>query len=84
LQPIDLFLLNNSNSHANAKMTDAMPLPAPRTPIPRNDSFSAEDLTKALKAAVNKPRDFLNVQQDILAVPPPSPNYTKFATPSWK
>ncbi|KAK4613458.1 hypothetical protein CLAFUW4_09190 [Fulvia fulva] len=59
-------------------MTDSMPTPARQTCIPRNDSFSAEDLSKALKASANKPRN-LSIRDinDDPAVPPPSPQKSR-------
>lgn len=57
-------------------MTDTMPLPSSGTHLPRNDSFSADDLTKALKASASKPRNNLSlriVQKSETTVPPPSP-----------
>ena len=54
-------------------MTDTMPLPTQGSSIPRNDSFSAEDLTKALKASATKSTNELGLRrasQDETAVPP--------------
>lgn len=62
------------------KMTDTMPLPTQHSSIPRNDSFSAEDLTKALKASAkksSKTQAFAALQQDHSAVPPPSPHQSR-------
>ncbi|KAK4498183.1 hypothetical protein PRZ48_010840 [Zasmidium cellare] len=57
-----------------------MPMPTQQSPIPRNDSFSAEDLTKALKASATKPRNELSLRianHDEPAVPPPSPRESR-------
>ncbi|CZT14627.1 uncharacterized protein RCC_00599 [Ramularia collo-cygni] len=59
-------------------MTDTMPQPTQNSSIPRNNSFSAEDLTKALKAsATKKSGAFTSLQQDHSAVPPPSPHHSR-------
>ncbi|KAK5119527.1 hypothetical protein LTR85_007627 [Meristemomyces frigidus] len=53
-----------------------MPMPSSGAQLPRNDSFSADDLTKAFKASASKPRNNLSlriVQKDETTVPPPSP-----------
>ncbi|KAH9845801.1 hypothetical protein Tdes44962_MAKER00011 [Teratosphaeria destructans] len=58
-------------------MTDAMPLPSSTTHhIPRNDSFSTDDIHRAFQASASKPRNDLSlriVQQPEIAPPPPSP-----------
>lgn len=56
----------------------------PRVTLPRNDSFSAEELARAINASVNKPRgssvdstlsdcELSSGRKDSMAVPPPSP-----------
>lgn len=65
------------STKTTAKMTDAMPLPTQRSSIPRNDSFSAEDLTKALKASATKKSSTNLFSQDHSAVPPPSPHQSR-------
>jgi hypothetical protein len=59
-------------------MTDTMPMPSQRSTIPRNDSFSAEDLTKALEASASKARNDLSYRlNDSPSVPPPSPQRSR-------
>ena len=53
-----------------------MPMPTYQSQLPRVDSFSTDDITKAFQAAASKPRNHLSikiVQQDETTVPPPSP-----------
>ncbi|EMC95953.1 hypothetical protein BAUCODRAFT_34716 [Baudoinia panamericana UAMH 10762] len=64
-------------------MTDTMPLPSTTTQLPRNDSFSADDISKAFQASAAKPRNNLSlriVQQDETLVPPPSPHHSRPST----
>ncbi|KAM0705413.1 hypothetical protein Q7P35_008203 [Cladosporium inversicolor] len=54
-------------------MTSTLPQPAS---LPRNDSFSTDDITRAFQASESKPRNNLSlrvVQADEICVPPPSP-----------
>lgn len=72
-----------SSIKTKLKMTDTMPLPTQQSPIPRNDSFSAEDLSKALKASATKPRNELSLRialHDEPTVPPPSPRESRPAS----
>lgn len=61
-------------------MFDTMPEPqhnANGVSLPRNDSFSTEDIARAFQASALKPRNHLSlkiVQQDELEVPPPTPH----------
>ncbi|GAB7366339.1 hypothetical protein MBLNU230_g8139t1 [Neophaeotheca triangularis] len=57
-------------------MFDTMPQPQQQTYLPRNDSFSSQDISKAFQASAQKPRNNLSlrvVKQDETTVPPPSP-----------
>ena len=68
------FTEKKSNIYIN--MTSTMPMPTDQTQLPRVDSFSTDDITKAFQAAATKPRNHLSikiVQQDETTVPPPSP-----------
>ncbi|KXT03162.1 hypothetical protein AC579_4971 [Pseudocercospora musae] len=62
-------------------MTDTMPMPSSPAQIPRNDSFSAEDLSNAFKASATKPRNDLSLRiapsRDEPSVPPPSPRTSR-------
>lgn len=66
-------------------MTESMPLPQNTSQLPRNDSFSTEDIAKAFKASAKKPRNDLSlriVRQDETEVPPPTPReYLTFSPP---
>ncbi|KAK5168669.1 uncharacterized protein LTR77_005978 [Saxophila tyrrhenica] len=64
-------------------MTSTMPLPTSQTQLPRNDSFSTDDITKAFKASDTKARNHLSlkiVKQDETTVPPPSPHESRPAS----
>ena len=64
-------------------MTSTMPLPSYQTQLPRNDSFSTDDITKAFKDSASKPRNHLSlkvVKQDETSVPPPSPSESRPAS----
>jgi hypothetical protein len=59
-------------------MTSTLPQPTRTTCLPRNDSFSTDDITRAFQASESKPRNNMNlslrvVQADEICVPPPSP-----------
>ena len=57
-------------------MTSTHPQPTQTTGLPRNDSFSTDDITRAFQASESKPRNNLSlrvVQADEICVPPPSP-----------
>ncbi|KAM0719328.1 hypothetical protein Q7P37_005233 [Cladosporium fusiforme] len=57
-------------------MTSTLPQPAQAPRLPRNDSFSTDDITRAFQASASKPRNNLSlrvVQADEICVPPPSP-----------
>lgn len=59
-------------------MTSTLPQPTQSGPrLPRNDSFSTDDITRAFQASESKPRNNLNlslrVAQEEICVPPPSP-----------
>ncbi|TKA30435.1 hypothetical protein B0A50_02662 [Salinomyces thailandicus] len=62
-------------------MTDTMPLPSnTHDSLPRNDSFSTNDIHEAFKASATKPRNNLSlrvVKQDETAPPPPSPLHSR-------
>jgi len=67
----------------NSTMISTMPLPQSTDKLPRNDSFSTNDITNAFKASATKPRNHLSlkvVQQDETAVPPPSPHESRPAS----
>lgn len=57
-------------------MTSTFPQPAQAPCLPRNDSFSTDDITRAFQASESKPRNNLSlrvVQDQEICVPPPSP-----------
>ncbi|KAM0699479.1 hypothetical protein Q7P36_000481 [Cladosporium allicinum] len=57
-------------------MTSTLPQPSETPRLPRNDSFSTDDIARAFQASASKPRNNLSlrvVQQDEICVPPPSP-----------
>lgn len=61
---------------SSTTMTDMMPEPTSRSTIPRNDSFSVEDITKAFKASASKSktseRQYRIADSNVPTVPPPS------------
>lgn len=67
-------------------MTDSMPQPQPHAAsIPRNDSFSTEDIARAFRASALKPRNDLSlriVKHDETMVPPPTPHEAMRSFPS--
>ncbi|KAL1582643.1 hypothetical protein WHR41_08748 [Cladosporium halotolerans] len=57
-------------------MTSSLPQPAQAPRLPRNDSFSTDDIARAFKASATKPRNDLSLRvaaADEVCVPPPSP-----------
>ncbi|EME81361.1 uncharacterized protein MYCFIDRAFT_176643 [Pseudocercospora fijiensis CIRAD86] len=72
--------LTQTSTTSSSAMTDTMPMPS-GVQIPRNDSFSAEDFTRAFKASATKPRNDLSLRiapsRDEPSVPPPSPRTSR-------
>ena len=62
--------------HNKLNMTSMLPSPPQGARLPRNDSFSTEDITRAFQESASKPRNHLSlriVHHDETSPPPPSP-----------
>lgn len=58
-------------------MTDLMPSPQSTSGLPRNDSFSTEDIARAFRASALKPRNDRSLRimrEEEIDVPPPTPH----------
>lgn len=68
--------LQEQHCKSIVNMTSTLPNPPQGARLPRNDSFSTEDITRAFKASATKPRNNLSlsiVKHDETSPPPPSP-----------
>jgi len=71
----------------HVKMTSTYPNPTQTSNLPRNDSFSTDDIKRAFQASERKPRNHLSLkiaQTDEPSVPPPSPLQSRPSSCIWQ